>query len=316
MPIPTISLGDTGAQVSALCLGTLNFGSRTDRDTSMRLLDEYAKAGGSFLDTANCYSYWVPGCAGGESEALLGEWMRERGNRDRMFIATKVFNEYPGAEGGLGARQIETECEKSLKRLQTDVIDLFYAHTDDRKVPLEETLEAFDRLVRAGKVRYLGASNFRAWRLERSRCVSAGHNWASYCCIQQRYSYLRPNPGAEFHPWTPPATDDLLDLCRNNPVPLVAYSPLMKGAYDRDDREFPEVYTGDDADARLAALRAVAAEAGAKPTQVVLAWMLHSTPPVIPLFSASTAEQLRSNLGAVEVKLTAEQMERLNKAGA
>jgi aryl-alcohol dehydrogenase-like predicted oxidoreductase len=316
MVIPTLSLGDTGAQVSALCLGTLNFGSRTDRDTSITLLDAYTEAGGSFLDTANCYSYWVPGCAGGESEALLGAWMRERGNRERIFIATKVFNEYPGAERGLGARQIEEECEKSLQRLQTDMIDLYYAHTDDREVPLEETLAAFDRLARAGKVRSLGASNFRAWRLERAREVSRQHGWAQYCCIQQRYSYLRPRPGAEFHPWTPPATDDLLDFCRNNPVPLIAYSPLMKGAYDRADREFPAEYTGADAVARLAALRAVAEEVGARPTQVVLAWMLQSTPPVIPLFSASTVEQLQSNLQAAEVRLTAEQMEQLNTAGA
>jgi len=314
MPIPTLTLGDTGADVSALCLGTLNFGSRTDRETSIALLDTYAEAGGTFLDSANCYSYWVPGCVGGESEALLGEWMRERGNRERAFIATKVFNEYPGAERGLRARQIEEECEKSLKRLKTDVIDLYYAHTDDREVPLEETLEAFDRLVQAGKVRYLGASNFRAWRLERARCMSANHGWAQYCCIQQHYSYLRPKSGAEFNPLTPPATDDLLDFCRENPLPLIAYSPLMKGAYDRADREFPAEYTGPDAGARLAALRAVAEEAGAKPTQVVLAWMLRSTPPVIPLFSASTIEQLRSNLKAVEVKLTVEQMERLNKA--
>lgn len=312
MPIPTLPLGDTGARVSALCLGTLNFGSRTDKETSVSLLDAYAEAGGSFLDSANCYSYWVPGCVGGESESLLGEWMRERGNRDRMFIATKVFNEYPGAEGGLRAWQIETECEKSLKRLQTDVIDLYYAHTDDREVPLEETLEAFDRLVRAGKVRYLGASNFRAWRLERARCLSQAHGWAAYCCIQQRYSYLRPKTGVAFHPWTPPATEDLLDFCRNNPLPLIAYSPLMKGAYDRADRAFPAEYTGPDADARLATLRAVAEEVGAKPTQIVLAWMLHSTPPVIPLFSASTLEQLRSNLQAAEIALTAEQMERLN----
>jgi len=314
MTIPILSLGETGTDVSALCLGTLNFGSRTDRDTSIALLDAYVEAGGNFLDSANCYSYWVPGCAGGESEALLGDWMRERGNRERIFVATKVFNEYPGAERGLSARQIETECEKSLQRLQTDVIDLYYAHTDDREVPLEETLEAFDRLARAGKVRCLGASNFRAWRLERSRAVSREHCWAQYCCIQQRYSYLRPKPGAEFHPWTPPATDDLLDFCRNNPVPLIAYSPLMKGAYDRADRAFPAEYTGPDADARLAALRAVAQKVGAKPTQVVLAWMLHSTPPVIPLFAASTVEQLQSNLQAVEVKLTAEQMERLNTA--
>ena len=314
MPVPTLPLGDTGTDVSALGLGTLNFGSRTDRTTSIALLNAYTDAGGTFLDTANCYSYWVPGCVGGESESLLGAWMRQRGNRDRLFVATKVFNKYPGADGGLAARQIETECEKSLERLQTDVIDLYYAHTDDREVPLEETLEALDRLVRAGKVRHLGASNFRAWRLERARRWSELSHWAPYCCIQQSYTYLRARPGAEYHPWTPPVTDDLLDFCRHNPVPLIAYSPLLKGAYDRDDRPIPDIFCGPDTDARLAALGAVAEEVDARPTQVVLAWMRQSSPPVIPLFAASTLEQLQSNLQALEIHLTGEQMERLDKA--
>ncbi|NQU11392.1 aldo/keto reductase, partial [bacterium] len=272
-------------------------------------------AGGAFLDTANVYCSWWPGCVGGESETLLGAWMRDRGNRDRLFVATKLFNEYPGTARGLGANQIETECEKSLRRLGTDRIDLYYAHTDDRETPLAETLAAFDRLVRAGKVRFLGASNFRAWRLERARCLSAQHGWAAYCCVQQQYTYLRPGPGAKSHPWTPPTTDDLLDYCRLNPVPLIAYSPLLKGAYDRADRPVPDQYRGAPTEARLAELRAVAEELGAKPTQVVLAWLRQSTPPVIPLFSASTREQLRSNVAALDLTLTGDQLQRLTAAG-
>ena len=138
----TVSLGNTGAEVSVFCLGTMHFGSRTDKETSYRLLDQYVEAGGSFLDTANNYAMWVPGYVGGESETLLGEWMRERRNRAQMFIATKVGFDYPGVERGLRAHQIETECEKSLSRLGIDTIDLYYAHRDDRNTPMEETIEA------------------------------------------------------------------------------------------------------------------------------------------------------------------------------
>jgi aryl-alcohol dehydrogenase-like predicted oxidoreductase len=290
------------------------FGSRTDKETSYRLLDQYVAAGGSFLDTANIYAWWVPGYVGGESETLLGEWMRERRNRS-LFIATKVGFNYLGVERGLRAHQIETECEKSLKRLGVETIDLYYAHVDDRNTPLEETMAAFDRLVRAGKVRFIGASNFLAWRLEEARWVSQTKGWAEYGCIQQRYSYIRPQPGASFAPQIA-ANDDLLDYCRNRGITMLAYSPLLGGAYTRADRSFPEQYLGPDTDARLAALNAVAEEVGATASQVVYAWMLQSDPPVIPLVAASMVEQMRENLGALEIELSPDQMARLNDASA
>jgi aryl-alcohol dehydrogenase-like predicted oxidoreductase len=225
----TISLGNSGVEVSAFCLGTMYFGSRTDRETSFQLLDRYVEAGGSFLDTANIYARWVPGFVGGESETLLGGWMRERKHRDQIFVATKVGFQYPGVEWGLRADQIETECEKSLKRLGTDTIDLYYAHVDDRNTPMEETMAAFDRLVKAGKVRLIGASNFLAWRLEEARWVSQTRGWAEYCCIQQRYSYIRPKSGASFDPQIA-TNDDLLDYCRARGITILAYSPLLSGA--------------------------------------------------------------------------------------
>ena len=135
----TVALGNTGVEVSAFCLGTMYFGSRTEKRISYQLLDQYVEAGGSFLDTANTYARWVPGFKGGESETLLGEWMRERRNRSQMFVATKVGFPYPGAKGGLRARQIEVECEKSLQRLGIGAIDLYYAHVDDRNAAVEET---------------------------------------------------------------------------------------------------------------------------------------------------------------------------------
>jgi aryl-alcohol dehydrogenase-like predicted oxidoreductase len=311
----TITLGNTDVIVSAFCLGAMYFGSRTGAEASCRILDHYVGAGGSFIDTANIYAHWVSGYVGGESETLLGRWMRERKNRLRLFIATKVGFQLPGVERGLSAYQIEAECEKSLERLGTDAIDLYYSHVDDRNTPIEETLEAFDRLVRAGKVRFIGASNFLAWRLENARWVSQTNGWADYCCIQQRYSYLRPKPGASFDPQIA-ANEDLLDYCRARGITMLAYSPLLGGAYTRGDRAFPEQYLGPDSDARLLTLEAVAAEVGITPNQVVLAWMAQSDPPVIPLVAASTVEQMQENLGALEIELSGEQMERLNRAAA
>ena len=311
----TVPLGNTGARVSAFCLGTMHFGSRTDKKTSFGILDRYFGAGGTFLDTANNYAMWVPGYIGGESESLLGEWMRERGNRDELFIATKVGFDYPGVDWGLRAHQIMTERGKSLSRLGIDSIDLYYAHRDDRNTPLTETMETFKTLVKAGEVRYIGASNYLAWRLEEARWVSRTHGWPEFCCIQQRYSYIRPKPGATFYPQIA-ANKDSLDYCRARGMTLLAYSPLLNGAYTRPDRAFPEQYLDPDTDARLVALKAVAEEVGATANQVVYAWLAQGDPPVIPLVGASTVEQLEENLGALEVKLSREQMKHLDGASA
>lgn len=309
----TTLLGNTGERVSALCLGAMYFGTRNDAETSYALLDQYVGAGGMFIDTANIYAHWVPGFNGGESETLLGRWMKERGNRDDLFIATKVGFEYAEQVRGLTASQIEEEAEKSLKRLGVETIDLYYAHVDDRITPLEESLEAFARLVEAGKVRYIGASNYSAWRLEKARQTSRAHDWPEYMCVQQRHTYLRPKPGASFSPQIA-ANTDLLDYCRSERVPLLAYSALLSGAYTREDRDFMEQYAGPDSDIRLTALRSVAAELGVTLNQVILAWMRHSG--VLPLIAASTKEQMQENIDALEIELSVAQMDRLNSAGA
>jgi aryl-alcohol dehydrogenase-like predicted oxidoreductase len=300
-----IALGDSGAQVSALCLGTMFFGTTVDEATSFRLLDRYYDAGGRFIDTADIYAFWVEGGEGGESESLLGRWMEQRGNRDELFLATKV-----GAAPGdnLTAATIRKGAEASLRRLKTDRIDLFYAHTDDRSTPLEETVGGFGELVADGTVSHLGCSNTMAWRIERARAIAGA---ARYCCVQQRHSYLRPRPGAEFEGQLP-SSDELLDYCATERVGLLAYAALLTGAYTRDDRPVPENYATDDADARLRTLREVAGETGATPNQVVLAWLMQGTPRVIPLIGASSEEQLAENLGALDVALSGEQLERLS----
>jgi len=312
----TVPLGNTGVRVSALCLGTMYFGTRQDEATSYRLLDQYIDAGGSFLDTANIYARWVPGGRGGESEALLGRWMKARGNRDRLFIATKVGFEYQAVPHGLTPALIEAECDKSLQRLGVDTIDLYYAHVDDRTTPLRATLEAFARLVEQGKVRFVGASNYLAYRLERAHTLSKANDWPEFCCLQQRHTYLRPMPGQRFDPQVA-VSDEVLDYvrARKGEFTLLSYSTLLSGAYTRADRPVPDQYVGPDTDARLATLNQVAREVAATPNQVVLAWLRQSDPPVLPLIAASTPEQLAENIGALEVTLSPDQMERLNRAG-
>jgi aryl-alcohol dehydrogenase-like predicted oxidoreductase len=291
------------------------FGSSTNAATSYQLLDQYVEAGGSFLDTANIYARWVPGYVGGESETLLGKWMRERQNRSELFLASKVGFEMPGVERGLRASQIEEQWEKSLRRLGVDTIDLYYAHADDRCTPVEETMEAFHKLVKAGKVRFIGASNFLAWRLEEARWVSRARGWSEYCCVQQRYSYVRPKPGANFAPQIA-ANDDLLDYCKSRGITLLAYSPLLKGAYSRSERPFPDQYVGPDTEARVAVLKTITEEKNATANQIVLAWMIHSEPCVIPLVAASTSGQMRENLSSLKISLSAEDIARLNNAAS
>lgn len=308
-----VLLGNSAVEVSVFCLGAMYFGSRNDKKSSYHILDQYVEAGGSFIDTANIYAFWVPGYIDGESETLLGEWMWERKNRHQLFIASKVGFAYQNVERGLKAHQIEEECNKSLKRMGIEAIDLYYAHVDDRNTPMEETMEAFDKLVKAGKVRLIGASNFLAWRLEEARWMNHSHGWAEYCCIQQRHTYIRPRAGTSFDPQVA-ANEDLLDYCRTRGVTMLAYSPLLSGAYNRSDRSFQEQYMSPDTDARLVALKKVASELDATVNQIVLAWMVHSDPCVIPLVAASMEEQMQENLEALEIKLSVEHMDYLNNA--
>lgn len=310
MVIKTVKLGGTDASVSIFCLGTMYFGSKINRERSFSVLDQYMDAGGSFLDTSNNYAHWVGGCAGGESESLLGDWLKQRNVRSRVFLASKVGFQMPGVKRGLSSKQIEEECNKSLKRLGVDTIDLYYAHVDDRNTPMEETLEALNRLIQAGKIRYIGASNYMAWRMEEAHWISQTNDWAEFCCIQQRYTYLRPKAGAVFYPQVA-ANEDLLDYCRNRKLTMLAYSPLLGGAYERRDKSFPEQYVGPHNDSRLDALNAVADEKGATVNQIILAWMLHSNPIVLPLVAASSKEQLGENLAALEIHLTSGDMDRL-----
>lgn len=312
----TTTLGNSGVQVSSLCLGTMYFGSKVDEETSFALLDQYWDAGGRFLDTANVYARWITGFQGGESEALLGRWLAARGYGGKAFIASKVGFPTPVDDLKFGAArsQIERAVEASLRRLGVERIDLYYVHGDDRQAPLAERLEAFTRLRDAGKIGEAGASNFRAWRLEEAHGLCSANGWLDYCCVQQRFSYVRAQRGAYYDPHVE-ADDAELDYYRNRGLTLLAYSPLLSGAYTRSDRSFPNQYEGPDTDARMGALAKAAEATGATANQVVLAWMLQSDPPVIPVIGMSTSDQLGELLGAIDVKLSPEQCAELSDAG-
>jgi len=310
----TVPLGRSGLDVSAVCLGTDYFGSRTSPATAFELLDMFTDHGGTFVNTSNIYAFWIPGFVGGESETVIGDGMASRQKRDRMVVATKVGFSYKDCGEGLRAADIERECERSLRRLRTDTIDVYYAHIEDETTPLEETLEAFDRLVTAGKVRCVGASNWRTEKLIAARVLSDVHGWAGHSVYEFRHAYLRPDANADFGKQVVASTD-LLDVCSSHDIPLVAYSVLLSGAYTRPDRSLDE-YAGPDNEMRLAMLREVADEVKATPNQVVIAWMRHQDLHIIPIVEASTMRQLEENLLATTVKLTREQVRKLESLTA
>jgi aryl-alcohol dehydrogenase-like predicted oxidoreductase len=312
--VKKVKLGKSNLEVSALAMGSDLIGSRIDRATAFKLFDFYKENGGTFIDTANMYACWLPGCKGGESESTIGAWMKERRVRDQMVISSKVAFDYPGCDGGLTAAEIQRECEKSLKRLETDRIDLYYAHRDDRAIPLEETMKAFDGLVKAGKVRAIGASNLVPWRIAEANLVSRMNKWTEYSVVEQRYTYLRPRHGADFGPQIF-ISEALKDFAREHGVALIGYSILLQGAYMRADREVPVQFAGPDSDERLAALREVAHEAGCTPPQAIIAWMRQSDPKILPIIAGSRIEQLRENIAALEITLSSDQMLRLDTAG-
>ncbi len=316
----------TRREVSVLALGAMLFGSRTDEKTSFAVLDRYAEAGGTFIDTSDNYAFWEDGGQGGQSEELLGRWRRGRGIGDEIVIATKL-GARPLAPGtgytdnaeGLSAKVIRESAERSRERLGVERLDLLYAHIEDPVVPLTETVEGFAALVAEGTVGLLGVSNHAVWRVERARALAAAAGLPGYEVLQYQHSHLRPRtdvPSELFPDGSLGGADaQLLNYLGAEPeLTLVAYSPLLTGAYTRPDKPLPPDYDHPGTPARLAVLREVARETGASVNQVVLAWQLGGEPPVIPLVGASSVAQLDENLAAVDLELTEEQRARLDAA--
>lgn len=316
----TARLGRTGLEVSRLCLGTMQFGWTADRETSFAVMDAYYEAGGRFLDTADIYSRWVDGNPGGISEEIIGAWMAERGCRDDIVLATKVRGRmWDGPNGeGLSRLHIQRAVEDSLRRLGTDCIDLYQTHFPDADSPIEETLRTMDDLVRAGKVRYIGASNYRAWQLVEAEWTARTGGLARYDCLQPHYNLAHRR---DFEP-------DLEAVCLQQGIGVIPYSSLaggfLTGKY-RPDGPAPdsaraerirERYHGQRGWAVLEALDAVAEAQDASVAQVALAWLLARPAVTAPIVGANSPAQLQELLPAVDLQLSEAQVDALDEASA
>ncbi|GAA1754268.1 aldo/keto reductase [Streptomonospora arabica] len=324
----TIGTGAARRRVSAVCLGAMKLGGDIDDATSFAILDRFVEAGGTFVDTANNYRFWEPGCTPDDSEALLGRWRAARVGDlpDELVIATKLGARptVPGGQQdtweGLSRPAVRAAAEGSLKRLGVERLDLYYPHVEDRSVPLEETVDALSELVDAGTVGMLGASNHTAWRLERARGLAEAAGRHRYQVLQLRYSYIQPRADlglpetAHVH-----ANSEHLDFVRQEnaagrDTAVVAYTPLLMGAYSRSDRELSRAYEHPGTAARLAALDDVAAQVGATRNQVVLSWMIDHDPPIIPLVGVSKVAHVDEAMEAADLRLTRAQRRTLDEA--
>jgi len=307
-------ISSTELDVFPLALGGNVFGWTADEKQSFAVLNAYAAAGGNFIDTADMYSAWAPGNLGGESETIIGQWLATRGKREEMIIATKV-GMHPKLKG-LSAKTIAAAAENSLKRLGTDYIDLYYAHADDEKTPLEETLGAFDALVREGKVRYIAASNYTAPRLAQALAVSDRDGLARYVALQQHYNLMERDK----------YEGELADLVireRLSSVPYFALaSGFLTGKYRPDSKvesqraETAGAYLNEKGIRVLTALDEVAAAHGISVTTTALAWLAAQPTVAAPIASARTTEQLPDLLRVAEVRLSNAELQRLNQASA
>jgi aryl-alcohol dehydrogenase-like predicted oxidoreductase len=309
------TIGSSGIEVSRLCLGANVFGWTADRDTSFAVLDAYTAAGGNFVDTADSYMWRIPGNSGGDSERIIGDWLAERGRRDDVVIATKVGS-WPQRKG-LSAANIAAACDDSLRRLQTDHIDLYYAHRDDPDTAQEETLEAFDALVKAGKVRAVAASNFSAERLRSALEISARDGLTPYVALQPHYNLVER---AEFE-------TALLPLLAAEGLSCVPYYGLAKGfltgkyrdggaAVDSPRAEGAREYLDDRGRAVLAVLDEIAAGHEVPVAAVALAWLAAQPTVVAPIASARTPQQLADLLPVLDLKLADDEVRLLSHVSA
>ena len=314
MAIAKRELGRSRLMIGPLALGGNVFGWTADEKKSFEVLDAFVAAGLNFIDSADAYSAWVPGHKGGESEEMLGKWLKARGNRDKVMIATKLGVEVVPGESGLSRQYMVKAVERSLKRLNTDYIDLYQAHRDDVNTPIEETLSAFADLMKAGKVRAIGASNFSAARLAESLQVSATKGLPRYESLQPWYNLYNR---AEFE-------QDLASFCQRENVGVIPYfalaSGFLTGKY-RPGKDFSASPRGyrikDMMNERglriLAALDQLSPQLNATPAQISLAWLL-ARGVTAPIASATSAAQLNELIGFLDVKLDAAAMKLLNEA--
>ena len=308
-------LGQSSLMVTPLTFGGNVFGWTADEKTSFALLDAFVAAGFNFIDSADVYSRWHPGNQGGESETILGKWLKARGSRDKVIIATKLGMEMGPGKKGLSRDYMMRAVEDSLRRLQTDYIDLYQSHRDDPDTPIEETLAAFGELIKQGKVREIGASNYSAPRLAESLRISAAHGLPRYQSLQPQYSLV------EREHFEGP----LEELCLKEKLGVIGFYSLASGfltgkyrsAADAEGRARSSrvvKYLNDAGFRVLRALDEVAARFDATPAQVALAWLIARPSVTAPIASATSVEQLQEILKAPEIKLDRDAIEQIDRA--
>jgi aryl-alcohol dehydrogenase-like predicted oxidoreductase len=310
-------LGRTGLKVSPLCLGTMQWGWTADEASAIKVMDTYVEAGGNFIDTADIYSRWAEGNPGGISEEIIGRWLKQRNQRSQIVLATKLRG--PMGNGpndqGLSRKHIFEAVEASLRRLQTDYIDLYQCHSADEETSIEETLAALNDLVHAGKVRYIGASNFQGWQLTEALWKAEVHNLTRFDSLQPHYNMVHR---AEFE-------HDLKKICEKYGVGVIPYSPLaggfLTGKYTRSTMPeskraagIKERYDNEAGWKTIEAVQAVAKDIASTPTAVALAWLLSHPVITAPIIGANTVEQLQVSLAATKLKLDAAHLQQLEEA--
>lgn len=311
-------LGNSGIKVSPICLGSMQFGWTADEDSSVQVLNGAFEAGINFIDTADVYSRWAKNNPGGVAEQIIGQWLHQsKIPRQQIILATKVrgrTGDGPNDEG-LSRAHILAAVEGSLRRLQTDYIDLYQAHFFDENVPIEETLTAFNDLIRQGKVRYIGCSNYPSWRLMQALWVSDKLGLARYTSLQPHYNLVHRS---EFE-------SELAIVCRTYGLGVLPYSPLeagfLTGKYHKDatdagsQRNVARIFNEKNW-ATLEELEKIARETGASVSQIAMAWLLNQPIITSPIIGPRNLEQLKDNLGALDVRLSPEQIARLNQISA
>jgi aryl-alcohol dehydrogenase-like predicted oxidoreductase len=308
-------IGRSSLQVPVLCLGGNVFGWTVNERDSFRLLDAALDAGLNFIDTADVYSRWAEGHSGGESETVLGKWFSRSARRSQVVLATKLGIDMGNGKKGLSRKYITEAVEASLQRLQTDYIDLYQAHTDDAETPLEETLAAFDSLVKQGKVRAIGASNYSGARLKEAIEISQKNNLARYECLQPNYSLVERST----------FESDLLPVVEQYRIGVIPYFALAAGfltgkyranedAAGKARGKMVEKYLNDQGFAVLAELDAVAAELHSTPARVALAWLIAKPGITAPIASATSLDQLKDLAEATRLELPPDAIARLDAA--
>jgi len=310
-------IGTSGLKAYPFAFGGNVFGWTIDEKESFRVLDGFTDAGLDFIDTADVYSSWVPGNKGGESETIIGNWLKTSGKRDKVIIATKVGKPMGEGKRGLSSKYITQAVEDSLKRLQTDYIDLYQSHDDDKETPLLETMETFTGLIKQGKIRAIGASNYSGARLKEALQISKDNNLAAYQCLQPEYNlYAREHYEKELEP-----------ICRERNIGVISYyslaSGFLTGKY-RSEHDLSQSKRGQGVKRFLnprgykilAALDKVAAQHDATPATIALAWIMARPGITAPIASATSTKQLAELLKATELKLNSDDIDLLNSASS